>query len=819
MLTPQEQLQYEIDNDDAALAAQLEQLRKAAREGDITLPRATRFMAAAYEQVRDYFQVIHDSKSRGRGGKLRQWIKALPVEVVSALSIRVVLGHLMTQATRDKACTLQQLAGQLGRAIELEVRVREAEKVNPLYMQRMHEQVKQRGTTDMRHLRRVYMFAYEQVMKDGGESRLSETEWMQIGKFGVDACMQVGIVEQTWGWGNKGRVVTYTLSEEVWEYLRGYDQGDLRFFTDAATRIMLCPPEPWTNLNDGGFYSARRKLSMPLMSLRRIRKEERKRLREAFTAENMPEVFACANYLQSIPMQVHEPTFAAMLRVWQAGGGVPGVPTKEPPKVPEFDLGPDWSKEGATEAELLQFEEWKHRAAATYDEIRRWRTRVRELSGFLRHTQRHGKGVPLWFPVFMDTRGRWYYRGVPNPQGTDLSKAVLHLYRKKPLGKRGVFWLKVSIANHYGYDKVRFAERAAWVDEHWEAIERALDRPEDYPDVFGTDAPWCMYSAAWELREAYRSGDPESYCTGVPVHMDATCSGIQHFSALLRDPVGAKFVNLVDDSFVGPKQDIYGEVAKVAHKAAVADTESTDPVTRTIAAFWAEFGVDRALAKKPVMTYVYGATLRGTTFDILMSLEESGAVLPDSVSRWEVGQYMARKLFQGIAATVPSAEYAMHWLKNVVRSMPKGKRMEWRTPTGFLVQHDYPATDEVRVELRSCGVRTAIVNEMKEGTKALAMLNAIAPNFVHSMDASHLTRIANAMLALGHDMVAIHDSVGTHPCDVDAMHTCIRQEFVRLYTETNVLADFLMDLGIPGEVPLTGSLDMNRVLSSEFFFC
>jgi DNA-directed RNA polymerase len=203
----------------------------------------------------------------------------------------------------------------------------------------------------------------------------------------------------------------------------------------------------------------------------------------------------------------------------------------------------------------------------------------------------------------------------------------------------------------------------------------------------------------------------------------------------------------------------------------------------------------------------------------LKTLEDAGAELPPGIQPFNVCIYLARKLFQGIGHTVPAAEYGMHWLKNVARSMPKGRRMEWSTPTGFLVQHDYQDFEEVRVELRSCGVRTMLVHEPTDGIRPLQMQNAIAPNFVHAMDASHLTLTALDMHKKGLHMVGIHDSFGTHPCDVDELHRSIREQFIHLYADKHILSTFLFDVGVHGEAPLMGSLDLAGVRTSEFFLC
>jgi DNA-directed RNA polymerase len=663
--------------------------------------------------------------------------------------------------------------------------------------------------------------AIERVFKGTIELSLTKSEIMQIGKFGVDACFESGMIDTVRGTNKNGTTVAYVLAPEVSEFLHGYTHSDVRNLISKEETRMICPPDPWSNLGDGGYLSIRRKTAAPLLNIRKLRKGVRADVAEQFTAEKMPEVFACGNYLQSTAFNMHGPTRDAIVRVWQSGGGILGVPEVNGPHKPDFPFADSWTKEDASEAELEVFKRWKRQTAAYYTELREWRGRIREVGAFMKAT-READG-PYWFPVYFDSRGRWYYRGLPNPQGSDLAKAVLHFHEHKPLGKRGLFWLKVHIANSFGFDKERMQDRARWTEQNWARIEAALDAPEDHGDVWGKDAPWCMFAAAWELRAALRSGNPEGYKTGIPVHMDATCSGLQHFSALLRDPVGGLYVNLTDPNRCGPKQDIYSRVAQATMYMVQRDTESLDAEVAELAKWCLRVGMPRALAKKPVMTYVYGATLRGTAEHIEYMLNkellaEAGETWLDEGKTFEHCMYLAKKLFQGIAAAVPAAAAAMHWLREIAKQQPDGQRMTWTTPTGFIVQHDYQDFTDSKVRLNSCGVVQVWVREWNEGTRAHAMQNAISPNFVHALDASHLTMVANAMHGSGLSMVAIHDSFGTHPCDVDAMQVHIRVEFTHLYSRPSLLAEFLWEVGGIGEPPTRGTLDLTDVLDSEFMF-
>lgn len=812
------QLQYEEDTDAQAATAKLNELRTAGASGDVDTPRAHAFISRMYAEVQRSIDDTLAIPTKGVGGKFKGWLRAVPSDVAAVLAIRTCIELCTASAERSRPVTIQKLAGKLGKLYELEVLIREAEKVNPVYMEKIHAQIKERDTKSQSHIRKVYSVAYQRVMKGELDSRIGEAEAMHLGKFGVQACIEAGLVELHSTMSKKGRLNFYLLTPDIEDFLTEFDEHDVSRVVSRSSGAMMCPPEAWTCLTGGGYLSSRRKIAFPLMSVGRLRKDQRQRIRSEFTAEKMPLVFETANYLQSVPFQIHGPTLAAVRRVWMQGGGVLGVPRKERPLKPEFPFPETWLKAEATPEELEQMTHWKRSASAYYDGLKKWRGHNREISGFLRVAEIHDG--PIWFPTMMDTRGRWYYNGVPNPQGSDISKATLHLATKKPLGTRGLYWLRVAIANNFGFDKGPLDSRNDWTVSNWKTICAALDAPEDHPDVWGTDAPWCMYTAAYELREALKLHFPETYETGVPVHMDATCSGLQHFSAMLRDERGGKYVNLLPADPGQPKQDIYTKVASEALQSIQKDAQGVDTKTAQIAAWWLSQGIPRDLAKKPVMTYVYGATLRGTVDHIDLVMTKHGVSFPtDEIARpFDYQMYAARKLFTGIAQAVPAAEAAMTWLKATARSMPKGQRMEWRTPTGFLVQHDYQDFDEVRVKLRSCGVTDIIVREANSDTQTVKMQNAIAPNFVHALDASHLSLTALDMKRKDLDMVGIHDSFGTHPCDVDSMQESIRSEFVRMYQNHDVLGEFLWEVGGSGDKPLRSDLDLTLVSSSEYFF-
>jgi DNA-directed RNA polymerase len=94
--------------------------------------------------------------------------------------------------------------------------------------------------------------------------------------------------------------------------------------------------------------------------------------------------------------------------------------------------------------------------------------------------------------------------------------------------------------------------------------------------------------------------------------------------------------------------------------------------------------------------------------------------------------------------------------------------------------------------------------------------NGISPNFVHSLDSAHLCLTINAYQG---DILPIHDSFGTHPCDVPELHRAIRETFIQMYSK-DVFKELFEYNGLPTDnLPQYGKLDLNVVLESEFMFC
>jgi len=164
------------------------------------------------------------------------------------------------------------------------------------------------------------------------------------------------------------------------------------------------------------------------------------------------------------------------------------------------------------------------------------------------------------------------------------------------------------------------------------------------------------------------------------------------------------------------------------------------------------------------------------------------------------------------------------YLKSIIKvANDLNKHIEYTTPSGFKVVHHYNQINTRRSVSKLFGnkeltffVSTDIVN--KRGAT-----QAIAPNFIHSLDASHMFLSITRMLSVGiFSLSMIHDSYGCHCNYVRTMRDILREEFVEIHS-VNQLEVFKKDvqqqLGVMlPDAPIQGELDVSTVLRSDYFF-
>jgi DNA-directed RNA polymerase len=442
---------------------------------------------------------------------------------------------------------------------------------------------------------------------------------------------------------------------------------------------------------------------------------------------------------------------------------------------------------------------------------------------------------PFWTPMNIDWRGRVYSMTAFNYQRNDTVRSLFLFADGEPIGEDGLHWLKVHLAN-CGEDenihKKSFDERVEWVDRNIDQIKVAALFPFESREWW-TKAknPFQFLAGCFELVDAIEAGP--DFVSHLPVGFDGSCSGLQHLCAMTRSPEGSR-VNLTPNP---TPQDVYKDVAdKVSDnlKSVVEKDVDTDAVT--LAKKWLDYGIDREIVKQNVMTFTYGSTLFGMAEQQRAKLNKRQKhSFGNARMQKKTAMFLAKHVRAAIEEVVVLPAQAMNFLQNVARALAKeNKPVCWTTPTGLPWINRYYEEDKKRVRLflHDRGVRISYMPVIYAEGKAInkkKSINGIAPNFVHACDAAHLMRVVIRAASEGiKNLATVHDSFGCLAPRANRFRQIIREEFVRMYEEHDVLAEILEqarnDLSkqqnkkaLP-KLPPYGLLDIKEVLKADYAF-
>ncbi|PQE10282.1 dna-dependent RNA polymerase protein [Rutstroemia sp. NJR-2017a WRK4] len=562
---------------------------------------------------------------------------------------------------------------------------------------------------------------------------------------------------------------------------------------------MLVKPEPWTSFASGGFLSHPGKV----IRVKNGSRDQRTYANAAISRGNMGRVFQGLNILGQQSWTINEPVFDVMLEAWNSGETVANLA----PANPNLSYPPE--------------------PAASTDplERRRWITAVKKIenarSAF--HSQRCFQNFQLeiaralrnrvfYFPHNVDFRGRAY--PIPpylNHMGADHCRGLLKFGTGKPLGHSGLKWLKVHLANVSGFDKASLKEREQYSMDHLEEIYDSATNPLGGKRWWlSAEDPWQCLAACIELRNALESSDPTSFISHLPVHQDGTCNGLQHYAALGGDIWGAQQVNLEPGD---RPADVYTAVADLVKESISKDIENGHKL-----AGFLEGKITRKVVKQTVMTNVYGVTFIGAKAQVRKQLVAAYNDLPDTVEAnpSSLSTYVATKIFTALSTMFKGAHDIQYWLGDcatrVSKSLtpeqidrlasefldkgagrhPKNTEIDemtqfktsviWTTPLDMPVVQPYRSSKArmVRTNLQSISLtdphRSDPVNPRKQ-------LQAFPPNFIHSLDATHMLLSAAKCHDAKLSFAAVHDSFWTHACDTDTMNTILRDAFIEIHSD------------------------------------
>lgn len=569
---------------------------------------------------------------------------------------------------------------------------------------------------------------------------------------------------------------------------------------------LVVPPKPWTDWWSGGYHTEHVAPS-PLLKVR-----DRKLLSTMSFEDARPAVDA-VNALQETAWAIHKPTLDAVKDAYLRGATTNWMPSVDPLPIPPYP-------EGAAPEKI---QEWRKTAYETYEKNRQAVSRRMVFLKTIGLADRYSKEDAFWYMWQMDFRGRCYARATYlSPQGADLSKGLLTFSKKVRLGMNGRYWLGVHIANCWGEDKLPILERYDWTKSNEDMIIRCTEGSLEWLDA---DSPVQFLRACFEWKGFLEEG--VEFMSSIPVGVDATCSGLQHFAAMLRDPGLAKLVNMKAGE--DKRHDAYQLTMDKARQ--------ENPILLGPKVF------DRSLCKRTVMVVPYAGTFQACyryVGEKLKDLSEQGKLR--AVDWRDMNGDVAAAVWAATQDTCRPAFRAMGKIQSLAKAVCKDgvkmigiePRVKWKLPDGLWVHQHYPDVRRKRIKTKLDGALTYVdlhVDKPKQNTHKNTL--AAAPNLVHSWDAYHMRETVRRLgkLHICRDGLAfVHDSFGVHAGNIGTLQVTLREAFRDTYTNHNPIKEMFFSMSADlGEAKAhmnlhykntlrQGDWSPDEVMHNEFFF-
>jgi len=105
----------------------------------------------------------------------------------------------------------------------------------------------------------------------------------------------------------------------------------------------------------------------------------------------------------------------------------------------------------------------------------------------------------------------------------------------------------------------------------------------------------------------------------------------------------------------------------------------------------------------------------------------------------------------------------------------------WTTPLGLPIVQPYRKIirKQIKTAIQSVYISDPNANAEVNGVK---QASAFPPNFIHSLDATHMMLTALECRNRELTFASVHDSYWTHACDIDKMSEIIRETFIALHS-------------------------------------
>lgn len=410
-------------------------------------------------------------------------------------------------------------------------------------------------------------------------------------------------------------------------------------------------------------------------------------------------------------------------------------------------------------------------------------------------------GNPFRFAHALDDRGRVYSRATYVAlQGDSRQKAMLRFANKKEVADvTALNYLKVGFCNEAYSDKITIEEAIQWFDSHTDAELSAIANFRA-SKIGERDAYPSLRGILFDYRAAV-----DSKPVGTILPWDATNQGAQIYAIVSKDLRTALISNV---AYAGSREDAYNDLGEILNRLTDSHAFNRDNV------------------KFAFMTYLYGAgksmILHGYTMfntgDAKTREQAIGRFFNYTLTddqKWDI-------FVKAMTELLPAAVAYMDVIYKFADE--KKSKFRWTMPDGFMVETTTWEQEEVVAHYFKLGANnerssTPTGSIFAKRETGVAGSKALAPNIVHSIDSYILREVVRRA---DFDIVAIHDSFGVHPNNVDAIRQLYRNVLMDVM-DMNILEDILEQLN-PNLAKVVerrgllakGKLDRETINGSEY---
>jgi len=609
--------------------------------------------------------------------------------------------------------------------------------------------------------------------------------------------------------------------------------------------ILITPPVDWTSFEGSGGYHTP---EIYKLSIIKTRDSNRGFLRQYFEKADVQQVYDTLNVLQGTAWKVNRKVYEVLDKVFQDNVLDDDAPYNNPyliGRLPynaqleaeDFVNAADYG-EVVTEGKYKGLPSEKMQMHEYFRDLEEQRDITISNTGkaimfnlVIFNAKEYLDEEEIYFSYQYDFRGRIYpIQQHLQPQGKGEAKALLQFKDGVAITtSEELFWFLVHGANCYGFDKEEYEVRVEKIQAMTEDVVAIADNPLKHRRLWkDTDEPYLYLAWCFEYAEYLAS--PDTFLSHIPIALDATCSGIQIYSGLLLDKEGAEAVNVVGQV----RNDIYQRVADKVNQYLydndyptllnykIGTGEVHEQHTQAVGDSL-KGKITRKLTKSNTMTQPYSVTKYGMYEQLkaeLVNMEKNNKKF------WVGDMWITAKILtdlndRAIAETVKGARIGQEFLKEVTsEAVKKGRWVFYTAPiTKFPILQRIHRTKVERVQTPigklSIRTETNILNPQK-------MVNGIAPNFIHGLDAALLSSTVLKLKADGcTNFHLIHDSYGVPINQVSNLNLRVREAYVELFKQQPLqqwIKQVNPDFEERGNDIMINTLDLEEVMDSRYIF-